>query len=756
MKKILCLCMSIIFVMSLAVPSVLALESETKESETVSAEGAVSYTCVYDAESQKVIIDGTVSHDFLVTHKDYKIKVYAIAPDQTYDSVVNDPEVKPLGNTGMTVRFTFAIPVKGILERYSMYAVVVSSPENENFFTCEPMMPSISSSFVYNADDKSGFKGILSSSPADISNSGAGMVTVDVDVSKALGNAADSIPYPMSNSYINIKKSYIESIDKQVMAASLQGSKVYIRLLLHVNDKQLSECYIENSTQYTIPKLGSEYALEYIFTVSRFMAERYNGDRYGKISGMILGTAIDDMSLNNIGNMDVYSYAELYTLGLVVVGNAARAVRTDFDIVIPLSDTNDYTESYNGDLVIRPSQLLEQIISRLDKNVSGTYDCSVMLESTHSPLTISSDGEGENSLAANEDITGITADTIGVFTSFLSSLKAKYYSVPTNIIFKWSPDGALKGNLLCVSYVYKYLRLFANKYVSSFVLDTDKDKLLQLEECVKYIDTDSFSRLADIAKYYGYSSWEQLLGAQITPKRTHLLLETGFSHSRPAKIKGEFLYTDFTSTTVYSLMSAGQRCTYIRPDYNAEGERILSVASDKLGISETVETMGIFEYPESYEYTEYLSMKIGVADKGASSDAIYRLRLTLGNGADKLVAEGAVRNGQTEMLYFDVSEFSRRFKAEYIRISVSSLTGESPSCTVQLSELRGYSKTYSAEELSTLVEQKRAELKESVEGEEQGFDFVLWLTLIGIVFATVIVGIVLFMIFRRDERKENK
>ena len=266
----------------------------------------------------------------------------------------------------------------------------------------------------------------------------------------------------MNDSYIHIKKSYINEIDKQIRAAAVKNSKIYIRLLNKKNTEDGA---------YGIPDLYSEQVLDYVFTVSGFLAERYDEDN-GDISGMIVGTKIDDVEATNyIGEISLEEYAERYTLYLVVVGNAVRELNKDFDIVIPFSDMNDYSSDAYINKNIRPSVLLEEIIYRLDKNVSGTFNCSIMIESDNVPLNINeqSIGDGIN-IDILTDGSVIGPDTVSGFISYLQVLTAKYESVPSNVIYMWSVDSDMVGNALCCAYVYTYLRLMRYPEISSFVV----------------------------------------------------------------------------------------------------------------------------------------------------------------------------------------------------------------------------------------------------------------------------------------------
>ncbi len=744
MKRILCFVTCVILIALFVAPSVQAADNESAEAADRFVD-AVNFTCVYDIDKRQVVIDGTVSHDFMISHGDYKIKVYSIMPGDSYESVLNDTSGSQLAESVMTVRFTFYIDVDSTLERYSKYVMIMSSPDGKNYLAGQPMLPSISSDFEYDTLDRSGFKGISNQSPVNIGGSGAGTVVVDVDIAKTVGDTSDSILYPMNDSYVHIRKSYIDQIDKQIQSAAVKESRVYIRLLM------------EQDGAYRIPDLHSEEVLDYVFTISGFLAERYDADN-GNIRGMIVGIRIDDVEeANDIGELSLEEYAELYTLYLVVVGNAVRELRTDFDIVIPFSDMNDYSSDAYANNTICPSALLEQIIDRLDKNVSGTFNCSMMIESDSVPLNISEQSIGEgikpDTLA---DVSTLGPDTVAHFLSYLQNLNTRYESVPSNVIYMWTVDDGMVGNALCCAYVYTYLRLIEYPEISSFVVSLGDASYESLRNVIRNIDTERANDvISPLARYFGVTSWDQIIGKNIDLPVYKYLFESNLFADRPKDIKGEFVYMDFTASSVYGMMSAGQDCEYIRSDHDATGTRSLCVRSAAMGVGRPMETIGIFEYPESYEYTQYLSLTVEVVDNNASAGSLYEITLTLGNKTAEAVAVGVVRNGEKQELYFNVEDFSDGELAEHIRVSARCLTGDTQGFSLWLHELKGHSTEYDSDTLKELIEARRHELRnEDVDGEG-GFNYSVIVTVVGIVFAIAAVAIGLMIVFRRDDEGER-
>lgn len=740
------LCM-IMLVISLATSAF--ADGEKKETQIL--ENAVYYSCDYDAKEKQVIIEGTVNHDFMISHSDYTIRVMSVLPGENFDSVISNPESKVLAETSMTVKFTFYVPISGNIERYSKYAILFCSPEGENLLTGEPKMPSVSSDFSYDPTRRMGFKGIMSKNSASISDSGAGTVIIDIDLEKMIGDTADSILYPMNGSYVHIRKSYIEDIDKTVLASAVGESRVYFRILLGASSTAIESYAVDDTKKYGIPNMYSETVIDYVITLTSFLAERYGIDS-GGLDGIIAGSRIDDTeTVNAIGSMSVEEYAELYTMYLAVLANAVRDKDNTVDIVIPLSDANDYTsESYVKDPV-RASVLLDNIIYRLDNTVSGNFHCSVMLETDVTPLgiTVRSIGDGIDT-DFSEDDARLGVRNISDFTSYITALSSKYENVPSNVIYMWHSDGTVSGDALCCAYAYMFKILSQNTTISSFVADFG-DNEYSVYRLFKYIDTDcSDEMLSPLLRYFNDTSWA---GNKIPVSRA--LLEKEFSSVQPDNIIGEFQYMDFTDSSVFECMNVGAGCEYIRSDYNSVGERALRVGTSPLSVGDTAECIGFFEHGEDYSYTPYLSVKLEIDDMKASDSSLYEVSFTVGMGTSRTVAVGTVKNGEQCELFFDISDFADISMGDYIKISVRCLTEDTEGLSVWLHELKGYSTQYSTEELSELIEARRREIRGENYSDDSGFDYTVIITVVGVLFALGAVAIGLLMVFKRDNDEEK-
>lgn len=742
MKRICALLLCVAMLVFNAAPFV----SADEPTEAVS-QNAVSYTCRYDAKGKQIIIEGTVNHDFMISHSNYRIGVIAIAPGQDCSTVINDPEAEMIAEAAMSVKFVFHAAVNTDFQRYCRYAIVFTSPEGERLLGSEPRIASAPSETEYSSD-RTGFKGIAGGVPSVISKYGTGTVIIDAELSKMLGDSSDSILYPMNSSYVHIRKSYIEEMDRAVTSASVNSADIYFRLLLSTSCERITAVHGDGS-RYSVPDMCSAEAVNYLSTLLKFIFERYGENIYG----VIAGSRIDDTeSTNDIGTLSLEQYADMYTLYLTAIGNALREGGADIDVAIPISDANDFSEEQESTNGLNTAALLDAVVYRLEYVISGDFRCSVMLEAETSPLGIAVGSIGEKIRTdAACDSSRIGAENISVLSDYLSVLKGKYETAPQNIMYLWTPDASLSGTAFCCAYAYTYVQLLKNYSVSAFAVSLGEG-LRGGERLLKYIDTAKGGELlAELSKYFEDTS---ALDTALPVMRT--LIEESFGRTAPSGIKGEFQYMDFTASSVFDCMRAGAHCKYIRSDHDKNGTRALRITASDMALGDTAECVAVFEYPENYGYTRYISLCLAVEASDVSDMSLYEVTLTVGRENICIAATGVVKNGELNELFLDMSQYSELSDATYIRVSVRCLSEPTAELSLWLHELKGYSDVYTDAELEELITAQRLAERGEDDVAEEGFDYTMIFTVVGVMLAVGVVGIGLIMVLKREEDRKDE
>ena len=145
-----------------------------------------------------------------------------------------------------------------------------------------------------------------------------------------------------------------------------------------------------------------------------------------------------------------------------------------------------------------------------------------------------------------------------------------------------------------------------------------------------------------------------------------------------------------------------------------------------------------------------------ISDESAeNASALYELRLTIGKSNARVVCRAVIENGNTQTLFFDISDFAANYSADYIRISVRALTQNTGESTLRIYDLCGYSEVYSNDELAERIEQQRAAVR-NVTLESENVAYKTLITVVCIIVALVAVSGGLFMAFRKDDNKRLK
>ena len=139
-----------------------AVEEDVKSSVDMAADhddrivssknGGTAYSCVYNSVTEQIQINGSVSHEIFINRRDYSVRLYKIAPEQTFEEVISDPDTVALANAAISIKFDFAVKVKNIVDIFSRYVVVLVSSEGKIDYVGAELYPSIESKYSSEID----------------------------------------------------------------------------------------------------------------------------------------------------------------------------------------------------------------------------------------------------------------------------------------------------------------------------------------------------------------------------------------------------------------------------------------------------------------------------------------------------------------------------------------------------------------------------------------------------------------------------
>lgn len=478
--------------------------------------GSIS-SCVYDMKTGRVRIKGSLSTSAVRDHADCTIAIFALDTGEEVGDIEKGKLIPVLSGISMTTLISVDITPKSselFLARCARYVLAIETKGGTYIRVSDPSVPSAKTGRL-----DIGFKGIESVRLASDLRAEAGTVIVEVNTDRVISGGSGGYLYTVFGKTVRISKEYLAEIDTRVKILTGAGADVLIRLVRRGKAKP----YAVNAVTDTD---GSFEA----YVCASFIASRYSGGEYGKISGFVAGKRVNDTAaVNDAGGLGDPEYVKAYYEYLRAVAAAIDDTGSGISLILPVS--SDWTVSENG---ICAEDFLTAVAEQA--SLYGSPDFCVMIESEHNPCGMNNDiteridgvsdtdsaddpsadsatdafepsdpaetagedsGSSENAEASateeaaealEADGTGevvaepspkpadknsgyISSENLSVATAFLISLARKYGHVSEALIYLWEPDRDTTGNALSASYVYNYYRLYAQKEnVSSFIV----------------------------------------------------------------------------------------------------------------------------------------------------------------------------------------------------------------------------------------------------------------------------------------------
>jgi hypothetical protein len=403
----------------------------------------------------------------------------------------------------------------------------------------------------------------------------------------------------------------------------------------------------------------------------------------------------------------------------------------------------------------------------LDDRYVSQFNFSTLIETDLLPYGLSEDvlASGKLNTVNGGDL---SADKAWIFSQYITDLRTKYKNVPSSYIFLWNVQEGLSYKVLSTSYAYSYFKLLSDNLLSSFIVSFENieengeyDYFPLISEIVKKIDTkDSFSVTKPQLRYLNANSWYEVISDMYGGNfDLYERFNLNVIKDLPQSMLGSYAYVDFSYQTDISSWFGGSYCDNLKIDYSSVSGRSLKAhfSGDSLAPGEYSELYCAYEYHENFVYTPYLFLNFSIENDIQSKNALYEVSITFASG--DAVAESSIVCSPYEDIEFiiDFNEHIDKCRIEYIVIGVKCLSGTEGGYTLCFSSLDGYSDKYVSDELSNLIAEERLRiqnmLKDSMSSDAKRVNTVL---LIGGIAAVVFVmGVGIFMCFKRDESEES-
>lgn len=763
---------AVIISCTLALPFAALDETSDNVEKTASATVSSDYdldvdignvsSCVYDGKAQTVSISGTIRHDVLVTHNNYIIELYRIHPDETTETILGNPERKPLASTAISVKFDFSVSARNIVDILSRYAVIITSADGDDKLISSPVYPTVGDAYSKYDGDKSLFKGVSTDSTSLAADAGAMTSVIDVRLDRLLNSGSTGYLYSMEGNYIFFDRDYIDSLDVKVRTLSVSGRKVYLRFLLPSGSDPVvgGGNSGDGADGYDMPDISSASAMERIYAYADFLSDRYRSYEHGFIGGFILGRAVDDtVSSNRSAAPTTQQYSRELAFYATVTASAARNNIPDAEIVIPFSSADTYSSGKTSGYAHSSGEILSFLCEYFDEVFVGGFDFEVMLETSEVPFGITDSGISGGIDTEHAGTPGsICATDSHVFTDYLGYLKETYKSAPSKCVFFWEVRSDLGGNALACAYAYSYYKLFSDPYIAAFVIgfpEGDSEKLSDILDIVLNIDTsESLATTERLLRYFGVSNWASIVGAldaDSLAKSSKVRISP--SSVRPDGITGTFAYFDFADAMGSSTWFEGNGCDELKIGYGSGNERSLSAhfsapCGDAFGYNDI---LCPYEYSENFIYTPYLAFNFSLSDD-SEGEMLYEVKIQIGFGSETAESTLVIAAGESGTAVLELSDKFRSLKADYIRIASRGLNTDGGTYSFHLLSVEGYSTVYTSGELEELITEERLKARNlsSSDGQDQNTRGYLPVILMAVGIA-VVIGVIIFIFLRHND-----
>ena len=768
MKKTIAFTLSIVMLISFFVFFGYA-ESPEKEYEILDGE-TVTFDGNYNKAENKIEIHGNINYDVLVSHRDCKIEVYKLLPNQSIDDIAFGSDETLVASMDIAVKFSFSFAIKSSADRFYKYVVVLCTPNGKRIEVSQPKYLTVVSEYNYADNGNKYFKGISDdkNNTSVYSDIGAGTAIIPVYYYRLLNNMSNGYLFPHEDDYCYFYREYIDELNATVRSYSASGARVYLQLLLLSKDSSKGGSKGEE-TKYFMPDIYSSETVSLICTYVSYLTTNFDKYTEGKISGFIVGENIDIKNCNYTEETDLNEYARKYAYYLTVVSNTAIDLNPILDIVVPISANNSFSEG--GQLSqgnFSSAELIEAVSKELSETCSKPVKFSLLVDTYKTALGESMHESGNSIFAPiqNEGAELIGVDNIDLvikFTEALTNTK-KYVSAPNNIILKWSIPDTVGGNLLSATYPYMYYSLIMKNKVSAFVVSFDNAQVQSfdaIEKLMRNIDTsEGLTESRKLLPMLGIKSWDKIIKGFSEYNENNLVVKKRYSsenfNPNEKAFTGSFSYISFVHESIKNFYD-GSFSKGIKSAYGIDGRRVLNQRVAQTDRDLHTDLFCLFEYEENYAYTPALKINVGISDSAEIIGALYEVKAVIGNGSESVERTCIVKSGTIHEVWLDMSGFNKSNKAEYIRISTRSITGTSSEYSLLVYDVCGYSAVNSSEELQTLISEERARIREQYDTEvEEGKNTSLYkIVFIILIIAILAIGI-LFVFLRRDDDENFK
>ncbi len=626
--------------------------------------------CSITPDGRFISVSGTVVHDVMIANRDHCLALFRMNAWETAEQVLSDGR-EPIALADISIRFEFKLPLEESDYAALGAAYLVAIRKGEAEYTYVPIADprSLYVPTDLSAPTESGRKGVQTDLVSLAGQAGASVYLLDVYLDRLCDGSADGYLYAGRGVNCYFNRNALDALDRAVLLRSAAGEAVYLRFLISNDEAELPYAISPDealtwSTRGIL--LGSEEARDTVAAITEFLVTRYSGEKGGTITGIIVGTQVDNAGdYNDIGRLSLSEYTDHYADLLTLIANTARRKNPAIRVVVPISDrrsadcitANLLMNGYDSELFLR------SLFMRID-NFGGPA-LSLMLESEHNPFSLeeSTLNAEDTSVAAEEEPGAYVpdyynADDLGDFSALLDHLSDNYSSMPDTFLYCWMPT-VNTGDALPAAYAYLYYRLRFSTHAEAFIISFaraetsgDMSGMPAIRRLMQYIDTDRSLEVSEPSlAVLGADAWSSLIEGfdeRVLPQMTRY---EGALFAPTGSAVGKTVYWQFGTAYSTRGWSAGSYVNSLAVRGNGNA-RALEAALDCTAASagEYAEVIYRFSPGEPLGVLDRLSFSLAV-----EGDGVWEICVSSGNSILRLEQKKTVKAGERVTLCFNTA-----------------------------------------------------------------------------------------------------
>lgn len=306
-------------------------------------------------------------------------------------------------------------------------------------------------------------------------------------------------------------------------AILLNGRNTAYTQLLHPNARS------GITAPYCMFNGAEESGVEYIAAVASFLADRYSGDTYGRISNWIIANEINARKeWNYIAYTDVDSYVEEYVKGFRVFYTAIKSISSSARVYMPLDQQWDRNLKNNPDYDGR------DVLDVFNRKIAekGNIDWGLAQHPYNVPLTSALTWKGSKYIEHNAGTSMISMANIEVLVNYMrqSQFLNDKGEVRSILLSEQGYTSTAGEANQAAAFAYAYYKAEAYPEIDGFLLNRQTDAPeevaqglafgltnsggghKQVYNVFKYIDTPEHAQYTDFAKgIIGISNWNEII-----------------------------------------------------------------------------------------------------------------------------------------------------------------------------------------------------------------------------------------------------